>query len=71
MTKAEAKRYVCDGAWKILDNDSDNEWLSEGLSEADAHRMREAFDELCAELRRRGSTPSRAPSYRGSKRGTC
>jgi hypothetical protein len=58
MTKAEAKRRVCDGADKILDN-GENLWLSadedgSDLSDADYARMREAFGELVAELRRRG-----------------
>lgn len=59
MTKAEAKRRVCDGAAKLLDSGHDNPWLyTDGngnpLSDADAVRMAEAFEELCAELRRRG-----------------
>lgn len=54
MTKREAKRRVCDGTVKILTNGSENAWLREGLSERDARRMQEAFDELCDELLRRG-----------------
>ena len=58
MTKAEAKRRVCDGVAKLLDSGHDNPWLyTDGngtpLSDADAARMANAFVELCAELRRR------------------
>jgi hypothetical protein len=58
MTKTEAKRRVCAGAAAILDNDSENVWLERDLDgselgEADRIRMLEAFEELCAELRRR------------------
>lgn len=53
MTRAEAKRQVCEGAATILDNATENSWLWEGLSESDARRMQEAFDELVTELRRR------------------
>lgn len=56
MNMAEAKRRVCSGAAAILDNDSENAWLSDDLSESDQRRMKLAFDELVAELRRRGRT---------------
>lgn len=59
MTKQEAKRRICAGAAMILDNGGSNDWLSGDygdveFSEPDQRRMQEAFEELCAELRRRG-----------------
>lgn len=54
MTKREAKRAVCLGAADILDNGSENEWLN-GANEADGKKLQTAFEELCEELRRRGS----------------
>jgi len=55
----EAKRRVCHGAAVILDNGGANLWLEKDehgapLSEADAARMREAFEVLVAELALRG-----------------
>lgn len=61
MNKREAMRRVCHGAAVLLDNGSENLWLTreEGgsdaqLSAADRRRMQEAFDALCMELRKRG-----------------
>ena len=53
MTKREAMRRVCRVAEAIL-----NIWLEEDdgqgpLLEADKRRMRDAFEALCAEPRRR------------------
>lgn len=59
MNKREAKALVCRGAAELLDNGSENAWLSEGFSDEDAERVAEAFAELVAELRRRGAN---APS---------
>lgn len=63
MTRAEAKRRCCLAFAKHMDNGSENAWLREGadgaeLSPAAARRMREAFDELIRELRRRGEPPA-------------
>ena len=60
MTKNEAMRRVCASAAALLDNDGENLWLQQApdgsaLSERDQKRMRDAFDRLVAELRRRGS----------------
>lgn len=54
MNKQEAKRLVCACAAGELDNIGAAEWLVDGMSETDEARVQEAFDELCAELRRRG-----------------
>lgn len=59
MTKAEARRRVAHGAAMLLDNGSENVWLSQGdgddaLPPEDAAVMEEAFDELVSELLRRG-----------------
>jgi hypothetical protein len=57
MTKTEAKRRVCHATAVLLDNGSENAWLRDDLSDSDARRMRKAFDELVAELLRRGGQP--------------
>lgn len=59
MTRAEAKRRVCDGTATLLDGHL-NAWLDEAndgspLSEDDAARMHDACAELVAELRRRAA----------------
>lgn len=59
MTRAEAKRRVCNAFATHMDNNSENAWLTEAadggeLSAADQRRMKNAFDGLVAELRRRG-----------------
>jgi hypothetical protein len=64
VTRAEAKRRACAGAAMILGNGAEDGWLSAyetalddgktgALSMRDEGLMREAFDELIAELRRR------------------
>jgi hypothetical protein len=59
MTKTEAKRRCCRGAWSLLDTDFDNLFLEQDedgseLSEPDKERMRNAWNELRRELARRG-----------------
>jgi hypothetical protein len=53
VTRREAKRRVCRGAARILESGSDEMWLWEGFSVADAGRMQTAFEELLNELWRR------------------
>ena len=60
MTKTKAKRIVCGAFATHMDNGGFNNFLREGqdgeeLPEADQARMKEAFDELCDELRRRSA----------------
>ena len=70
MTRSEAKRRVCRSAAIILGPEqSENEWLGKDdqgleLPEADARRMREAFENLCAELERRGRPRNHGPKGR-------
>lgn len=64
MTRAEAKRRVCAAFATHMDNDGENAWLTEArdggeLSDADQRRMKDAFDDLVAELRRRGGALER------------
>lgn len=59
MDMREAKRRVCAGAAKLLGDDGENLWLEqddrgEPLGDDDLARTRAAFNELVAELRRRG-----------------
>ncbi len=54
MTKRDAKRRVCAGAAKLLDNGGENEWLTADLTPEDAYMMRYALLELIDELRLRG-----------------
>ena len=59
MTKHEAKRLVCRCAARLLDMGHENEFVyfdqnGEELSHEDASRMREALEDLVAELSRRG-----------------
>lgn len=66
MNQREAMRRICHGAAELLDNGSANLWLSEGLSDADAKRMQDAFAVLCAELWRRGGVTKAVPNPRGT-----
>lgn len=67
MTKQEAKREVCTAFAIHMDNGSTNEWLyydkqGNPLSDADTKRLVDAFNDLVAELwRRGGNTELRKP----------
>jgi hypothetical protein len=59
MTKEEAKRIVCASFAVHMDNGSSNEFLfydedHNEYSDEDHKRMKEAFNDLVAELWRRG-----------------
>jgi hypothetical protein len=67
MTKNEAKRIVCTSFVVHMDNGSSNEFLyydddGTAYSDEDAKRMVDAFNELIAELwKRGGNTTQRKP----------
>ena len=56
VTKTEAKKYVYRCVVDILDNGSENSWLTDDgrFSDADIDRVSEGFSELIRELVRRG-----------------
>lgn len=54
MNKQQAKAYVCGCAAVILENGGNEFLRPDGSGEADRRRIKEAFDDLVAELERRG-----------------
>jgi len=71
MNKREAKRHAVQYAYHLLNNDHNNEFLSEYPLPRDQERMAEAWDELLNELERRGFPPTptpRRPLWRRRKR---
>jgi hypothetical protein len=57
MDKRAAKRWACRCAWKLLNNDHNNGFLYGDDPDdvtPDDRRKQAAWEELCAELARRG-----------------
>lgn len=66
MNKRQARKHVASCAYHILARAGGGDWLWESvedptqpMSDADAARVKEAFEDLLAELFRRGSDATR------------